>query len=560
MSNEAGVKVLVIGLDALTPSLVDRWRRDGLLPNISRFLDRGAWGSMRSVPNRNSAPAWSSMVTGLNPGKHGIYYFTEDEPGSYGFHYINASFRRGDPFWRILSKEGRRVGVANVPISYPAEEVNGFLIAGMDAPSVDDQRFAYPPELREEIAHASRGRYQVHGFQTLLVDPERRDDGIRRLHDAIDSRTDTFIHLMKTQDLDVFMGVYTESDVIQHFFWKHMEEPEGHPDIHVNAIRDVYVHLDDVVGRLIEAAGPGAVTMLISDHGGRRDDGLARALPSWLEQLGFLRYKAHNDGGGGGRAAAILGRVYFRLAKTLPSRTKQVLAKRLPQLREKIEGALSHSGIDWANTKAYTDGKRPEIWINSVESRPHGIVKPDRYDDVCDEIAQALTTATSIVTGEPIVTSVLRRDAAYSGPFVHLSPDLIVDWDERSTGLTVTYPDGRRLDLSKGHLKHDPLNEMITGGHARDGVIGLLGPQVAHVDLGTVSILDFAPSLLFVMDAPIPEDLDGSPLVNAFDEPLRSRRPKRSEGTVSSGAGGTGYSAEDEAEIGERLRSLGYVE
>ena len=550
-----GVKAIVIGLDALTPSLVVRWSEEGLLPNISRFLTDGAWGSMRSVPNRNSAPAWSSMVTGLNPGKHGIYYFTEDEPGSYGFHYINGSFRRGDPLWRTLSREGHRVGIANVPISYPADEVNGFLLAGMDAPGVDDERFAHPPEIREEVMSASGGRYQVHGFQTLLVDPERRDEGIRKLHEAIDARTDTFVHLIETQGLDVFMGVYTEPDVIQHFFWRHMEEPEGYPEAHVTAIRDVYVHLDEVVGRLTEAAGPDALVMLISDHGARRDDGLARSLPSWLEQLGLLSYKQQ-----GGRGGGLLGRLYFRLAKSLPSRTKQKLAARFPQLRSKVEGALSHSGIDWAHTKAYTDGKRPEIWINATEARPQGIVGPDTYDAVCEQIRRELTTPTSVITGKPIVTSVLRRDEAYSGPFVELSPDLVVDWDEQHTGLTVLYPDGRRLDLSKGHLAHDPLNEAITGGHARDGVIGLLGPQVARSDLGTVSILDFTPTLLFALDVPIPEDVDGTPLARAFEEPLRSRTPKRGAATVTSGDSGTGYSAEEEAEIGERLRSLGYVE
>jgi predicted AlkP superfamily phosphohydrolase/phosphomutase len=96
------------------------------------------------------------MVTGLNPGKHGIFWFTEDVPETYEYRFINGSFRKGKAFWRILSEEGQRVGIMNVPVSYPAEPVNGVFVSGIDSPSADDPRFTHPPELRHDaVDHAA---------------------------------------------------------------------------------------------------------------------------------------------------------------------------------------------------------------------------------------------------------------------------------------------------------------------------------------------------------------------------------------------------------------------
>ncbi|CAN5582419.1 hypothetical protein BH18ACT16_BH18ACT16_02430 [soil metagenome] len=234
-------KVLIIGLDALTPRLVEKWVAEDRLPNIGRFLAEGAWGTMKSVPNRNSAPAWSTMVTGLNPGKHGIFWFTEDDPENYQYKFINGSYRRGKAFWQVLSEEGQRVGVMNVPVSFPAEEVNGVFVAGVDSPSADDPRFTHPPELRKEVIAAAGGEYYVYPALARYVVAGQPDEGLDRLHRSIDKRAAVAEHLMTRAPWDTFMAVFTESDVVKHFFWRHMEDPlEGDSPRHQNAIRDTY--------------------------------------------------------------------------------------------------------------------------------------------------------------------------------------------------------------------------------------------------------------------------------------------------------------------------------
>ena len=219
-------KVLIIGLDAATPRLVEKWVSEGRLPTIARFMEDGAFGTLRSVPNRNSAPAWSTMVTGTNPGKHGIFWFTEDNPETYDYKFVNGSFRRTKAFWRVLSDEGQRVGIVNVPLSFPAEEVNGVFVGGLDSPSTDDPRFTYPPELREEVVAVAGGEYHITPALAKYMIADQVEEGLERLHRAADKRAAVAKHLMTTREWDTFMVVFTETDVIQHFFWKQMEDPD----------------------------------------------------------------------------------------------------------------------------------------------------------------------------------------------------------------------------------------------------------------------------------------------------------------------------------------------
>ena len=109
-------KILVIGVDAATMGLIQTWADEGRLPNFKRFLEEGAYGKLNSVPNWNSAPAWSSMVTGVNPGKHGIFWFGEYKPQSYEYFYLNASYRHGSTLWNIMGEAGKKAGVRTIAV------------------------------------------------------------------------------------------------------------------------------------------------------------------------------------------------------------------------------------------------------------------------------------------------------------------------------------------------------------------------------------------------------------------------------------------------------------
>lgn len=555
-------KVVVIGLDAATPALVEKWIAEDRLPNIARFFADGAIGNLNSVPNRHSGPAWSTMTTGLNPGKHGIFWFTEDVPETYEYKFINGSYRKGKPFWRILSEEGQRVGIMNIPVTYPAEEVNGVFVAGLDSPSADAPGFTYPPELRHEVKEAAGGEYYVHPALATFVIAGDLDGGLDRIHRSIDKRAAVAERLMTTRDWDVFMCVFTESDVVQHFFWRHMEHPEpGDAQRHQTAIRDTYEHLDRVVGRLSELAGDDAIVVLVSDHGARFDDGLARALPSWLEHLGMLSYRSSDGASSSSRLMPLVSKVYRQLDKRLPPEVKHKLSRRLPAVRRRVEVMMTYSRVDWSRTTAYTDGVRPEIWVNLRGRQSQGIVEPQDYERVRQEVIDALTSGVCASTGRPLVKRVMRREEVYSGPFVDRSPDLVLEWSSEGTCLDVRHPDGRAFTLEKRHLPDDPRDEVLNGGHDQFGIVGLLGPGIRPGRLDGAQIADIAPTILFLRHASIPSDVDGRVLTEAFTPELVAATPSRqgASGIVDAG-GTTGYSEDEEAEIREHLQGLGYVE
>jgi predicted AlkP superfamily phosphohydrolase/phosphomutase len=557
-------KVLIIGLDAFTPSLVERWVAEGRLPNVERFLRDGAWGPMNSVPNRNSAPAWSTMVTGLNPGKHGIFFFTEDNPDRYDYKFVNGSFRHGKAFWSVLSEEGQRVCVMNVPLTFPADAVNGAMISGLDTPSADDARFTHPPQLRHRLKEWAGGDYPIYpGIRNFMMSGHA-DQALDQTHSAIDIRTKVARRLMSSEEWDVFMVVFVEADQIQHFFWRQMEDPaprDSHRERH--AIQDIYEHLDRVVGSLAQEAGPNTIVTLVSDHGARYDNGLATALPSWLDQLGLLSYRSQAKKTNT-RAVLISSatRIFGELNQRLPSQTKHKLSRLFPWLRRRFEVMVSFGNIDWSRTRAYTDGHRPEIWVNLAERQPQGCVAPEEYESVRQEVIDGLTSALCVATGRPLVKQVLRREEAYSGPFTNRSPDLVVEWTEdQGACLDIQHVDGRRYRLSHRHLSEDPTEQLITGQHSQFGIVGLLGPGIKPGPIEDAQIADVAPTILFLRDAPIPSDCDGKILASALDPVLVAARREKIGGAASTDAvRDTGYSEEEEAQIHERLHGLGYVE
>lgn len=410
-------RILLIGMDAATLDLVQPWVEQGLLPNIARFFTAGAAGPMRSVPNQCSAAAWPSMYTGLNPGKHGLYWFSMDKPGSYEQVYINASYRHGRSLFRMLSDASKHVGAINVPITYPAEEVNGFIIAGIDAPGVDAPGFTFPPDLYAELRR-NVGEYIIEPGIPSLFKMGRIDEAVERLHQAIDYRYAYTRYLMQTRPWDFLMVVFRCTDPAQHFFWKYMR-PDGFQvspeDVqrYSTVILDVYRQLDEVVGELMALAGLGTAVFLASDHGANRCDKRESMLPYWLEHLGLMQRSSSVAGGRGWLRTALwntLGFAYKQLDKRTTRDLKLKLATRFPRLRRRVEAQMYYRGVDWARTRAYCDGKRSDIWINLRGRQPQGIVEPGaEYEALRDQIIQALTGPRDPQTGEPFVRAVYRR-------------------------------------------------------------------------------------------------------------------------------------------------------
>lgn len=563
------VKFLVVGLDGASYPLILEWSRKGLLPHITRMMEGGASGLLHSVPNLNSAPAWTSFATGCNPGKHGIFYFYERVPDSYRIRYLNGGHCACERFWSILSRAGCKVGVINVPMTFPVEPVNGFAIAGMDAPSVTSAGFCHPSNLLQRIT-AQGIPYVIEPGITGYVKSGKKRKAVEKAYQAEEARTDAALFLQAQDPCDLLVVVYRILDVIQHHFWHYMDP--AHPCYDrdeatqfAHVVQEAYQKVDAALGRLLDQCQDDQTTVvLLSDHGAGPAEGGVFLLREFLTEIGCITARAPAP-----NSAASLGK---RMAKAAYGWTRRLTSRRLkerllavlPGLRDRLEGAVLFGDIDWARSQAYCTRDRTEVWINMRGREPEGIVAPGKeYDEVCAHITERLHAWRDPDTGKPAVARVQRGEEVYAGPFADKAPDLLITWNDPVfvNGIAL---EGTPAD-QQSKVRLDPRNWVVTGKHVDTGFFALHGPAIVPGrELTGAQILDIAPTILYLAGQPVPRQMDGQVLRNAVTPTFLARHPiqydEPPEGGGTRGAAPPAYQPEEIHQIEDRLRSLGYIE
>lgn len=566
-------KVIVIGLDGATFDLISPWVEEGKLPTFARLLSGGAHGELRSVIHPYSAQAWSSMVTGKNQGKHRIFDWRERDFSTYGYHFLNASSRVGKAIWSILSDADRQVIVVNVPLSYPPDPVNGVMISGRDTPSNTISGFTYPPGLQAELEdHLPQYRVITEDFRFMRNGhPERARE---ELLDEIDWRFSAVEYLMNTRPWDFIMLVSTSTDGASHFFWKYFDpghllyDPEK-GKTYGNTLLEVYQKADERIGRLLEDIDENIHAIVVSDHGSASVSDRAIYLNLWLAQEGLLHF--HGDGRSkSGKAAFSAGTVRAIRAlksvynKLIPSwRIQAGLTRLFSGLRKRFETEVFFADVDWSRTRAYSEEIRGSIWINLKGRDPAGIVEPGaEYESIRDVIIERLSGLQDPETGKPLVRKVWRREDLYEGPFVDRFPDLLIETDDTPMVFRArSYARGREpvQVLEKDELARSP----VTGSHVMDGLLILYGNVIkTGKQLPKCSILDVAPTVLYLMGLPVPSDMDGRVIIEGIKPSYVDTHPVEFvdvEQPLFEEMEGEDYTDEETKDIEKRLRGLGYL-
>ncbi len=552
------MKVLVLGIDGGEWSLVEPWAAEGKLPNLARLMARGARGKLRSSFPPMTAAAWTSFITGKNPGKHGIFDFYELEPNSYRIRYTNANARRAPSLWKMLSEAGKRVCVVNVPMTYPPEQVNGCLIAGMDAPGTQSP-FTYPADLYAELKKRV-GDYQIDlAYLENVKTDAARDAALRQLLDIERLRGKAMRYLLQREAWDFAMVVFTATDRVQHYFWKYMDaaHPSFEPDKAArfgDAILRAYQTVDEQIGQLLEVVDDETTTFVMSDHGFGPIANKCFFLNEWLRENGWLQYAIRNTQHAtrGSLPLRLLRKAEAILKETLPSSWRTHIIRLAPWLREKFVSAVFLSDIDWSKTKAFSDDQRPYIWINSVGRFPQGIVKSDEYDRLCDDIVNGLRQLKS-PDGTPAIQQV-HRISDFAAPLT--APDIVFSvWDDGAYQVAPSF----RRQAGEGVLttrKQFAGRGEWNACHRHDGIWLATGTPVRQGGKLDASICDLAPTILHLMGLPVPDDVDGRVLTEALTDTADVRFVEADPATANNGAT---YSAEEEEEIAEKLRGLGYL-
>jgi predicted AlkP superfamily phosphohydrolase/phosphomutase len=568
----------MIGWDGATFDLIRPWVAEGKLPTIAKLMEKGVHGPLRSTVPPWTFPAWTSFMTGKNPGKHGIFDFLRSRPGSYNLEFVNGGHRRGLTFWQILSQAGRSVVSISLPCTFPPDPVNGVMISGFDFPgegpgSFVDSRGMYPSELYDEL-NQKVGRHPIDASIIKEVNQGRFDLVLERVLETVRKKAATAKYLMTNKPWDCFMILFGESDGSGHQFWKYCD-PHSPLFVDQPGLRDsilrVYQELDRQAAELLALAPADVTTLMMSDHGfGGVGDWVV--YPNcWLQEKKFITMRSPSKGKMS-RGLTVL--KHWGVA-VLPSWFQRSLYRFAGGLLGGIEARVRYGMIDWSGTEAYFDENPyfPVLRINLKGRQPGGIVEPGRhYEEVRDRLISELQDWRHPETGLPIVEKAYRREEVYSGPCVELAADIIPKWalhDGYSYAFRVSSKSPRPgCWIEQVDPKHPENQQFFTsksGTHRDDGIFLAQGSGIrANATVTDARIIDLAPTILHLLGVPTPADMDGHVLQEIFEVSRKEEvavQPAAAQEYVAAAVESQDtYSSEDEEKISERLKSLGYME
>jgi predicted AlkP superfamily phosphohydrolase/phosphomutase len=290
--------IAIVGLDGATWDLAGPFLEAGDMPALASLVRAGARGALRSTTPPVTFPAWSSFMTGTNPGKHGIFDFTRRVPGTYEVAFVGSRDRRMPTMWKLLSDAGRRVAVLGVPTTYPPEPINGIMVGGFDSPVATgiDGSFVHPREFYAEMTRAV-GPYAITDFQELTIGPGWHADALPKILAAVDRKRDLARYVLRREPWDCFMVLFGEADTASHHFWMFADPRSPRFDAQGaqrfgSALRDVYRRLDAALGAIVAELPSDASVLVASDHGFGGAGTSVLHLNRWLADHGWLTFRA----------------------------------------------------------------------------------------------------------------------------------------------------------------------------------------------------------------------------------------------------------------------------
>jgi predicted AlkP superfamily phosphohydrolase/phosphomutase len=554
MSSE---KVFILGLDGASPEVIESLIDLGRLPTFEKMKKEGVMGKLRTTIPPITGSAWSSFMTGKNPGKHGIFDFITRKEGTYHLTPINSNLREGKPFWSWASDAGKKVCIFNVPITYPPEKVNGAMVSGMLTPRGRTD-YTQPQSLAKELDRVTRG-YRIHMDESFSKGREERF--LKHLYEVTEQRIRAMEYLFKKEDWDLFIGIIEGIDLIQHELWHcwdpgHFRHPSSNGRFS-DAIPSFYKQMDEFLRRILEEWIDSRWTIIImSDHGAGPLKKLFY-INNFLMRKGFLKLK-------GGVRSSI--KHFFFQAGFVPMTFYHLLLRiglgRMKKMARFGQGEswlkpffLSFEDVEWSRTRAYSFGSTAgQIYLNLKDREPQGIVSPgEEAEEVRKNIIQELRSLVDEETGEEVVGEIYRKEELYHGPHLKDAPDIVFlpKTLEIAAFGEYEFASHRMIDHSWG----------VSGSHRMDGLLTVRGKSFQQgMSLQGSRIIDLAPSALYLLGLPIPDAMDGRVLQQAFSEGVFQERPVRfiDEEVSSDFLPEEIYSDEEEEELKRRLKTLGY--
>lgn len=559
------MRVLVLGLDGATWDILGPLADRGELPNLDRLRKQGASGLLHSVFPPLSPVAWTGVMTGKNSGKHGVYEFLDFGHDPMHARVNSSRSIRSDLVWEIAARYGKKAVAGGVPMSYPGRPCPGLTFLGDFLSPPDAPDFCNDPALMADLERELGEPYRP--WNTSVHEGGNEARALSELTAFLDQHLKTVRFLVKRCDWDLFMFDLMATDRMQHELWHVWDTThrvaKGR-ERELEALKPAFIafwkRLDEGIGQIEADLPPDTTLLLMSDHGFGPVEWFVN-FNVWLLEKGYL---ALQD------SFYVKQKAWFYRRGVTPETIYNVMTKlglashRVSRFSGDQDGGLtkladslllSRQHIDWSRTQAYAQGNFGQINLNVRGRQPSGSVDPGEVRALTDRLIADLNELKHPRTGEPLVDRVVERDEQYHGPHASDGPDLTVvlkDWRYRTIGL------------------HDfTTNKVIspafgpTGDHRMEGVFIASGPAIrSGASPEGATLLDIAPTVLYLLGIPSPGDQDGRVISEVLDP---SFVPESAEAVAVAATGDgpsptdSSYSDADEAAIQKRLADLGYL-
>jgi predicted AlkP superfamily phosphohydrolase/phosphomutase len=545
-------KIIIIGIDGGTLKLVTPWAQNGYLPNLKKLMDQGYHGTLYSTIHPVTAPAWTSFLTGANPGKHGIYDFFLKETSEYKIRYATAQDRKIPTIYELLDRNGIKAGVINVPMTYPPENLeNGFIIPGLGTPGTSSN-FSSPKAIYEEVVD----RFGPYSVLNELNDSSR-DGYVRNLLGSTEQLGSITEYLLKKHNPPFLMVVFNASDFSQHHFWHYMDptHPLYRDDArYSNVIRNVYGKIDEGIGAIMAAIDSDTNIIVMSDHGAGPAMGYLN-INKWLEEAGLLRYKNNNT-------TSLLREVRLSMRKYLPKSIKYTMEKYLSSVKNLVDSKVSFHNIDMSKTVAFAHGVYGNIFLNIRGRDKEGVLDLSDRPKAVRDISDGLNEIKDPHTGEQIVERVYEKEECYHGPHIDYAPDLLIPFtDYKYYTCPSVNTSHKKVFMRK--FEGENIGELESFSYHRlDGMFILYGEGIRQgICPDQTHITDIAPTVLHMLGWNIPDYMDGRVISEAFVNNTSTTENHRAADLTAPDKkeSSSRLSNEDEEEMKKALKSLGYM-
>jgi predicted AlkP superfamily phosphohydrolase/phosphomutase len=541
------VRVLALAFDGADYALVQRFVAEGRLPTISRLAREGAFGPLRSTIPAFTPTAWSSFLTGLNPGRHGIFNFTTN-PNRGTQKLESAASRAGTPIWGLLGAAGIRSAYIAVPFTYPAEPLDGIVVTGYGGPerpqilpaSAEERIFAaYPDLVTAHHPMAERWWENFPAYTERLLEHADEVAGVCKLVFELEP------------ELGLLCVDFMSTDHVGHLGYSRFdpEHPAHEPDQTGDEILRVYERVDAACGELIEAAteryGEEPTVLIFSDHGMKPLYWMFH-LDRWLEEHGHLRFRKRSLQPWRHGRLDYLARVDQKLVRTVSWYGRALDAiSFLPRPAED----RAFADIDFGSTRAYAFASSGQLYLGELT----GARDDPAY---LEALVAELSEIPHPQTGEAAF-QVLRKEELYSGPFLDKAPELVLlPYDERIN----VNPSRRRWPHAfERHERLDPeISYGYSGHHGVNGILAAAGPGIQQADVPEGSEIVQLPATILRLLGLSAEGLDGEALAAILEEEAGVGAEAVAAETPREASDEPVYSEEEERQMVERLRDLGY--